>query len=101
MASSSASNPDPAMAVLLGRRRGAGGLVRRDGGLWKEPRLERDDWRPLRRGNAVGSRAVQVLCGLVGVGLLFVTVVAGYIGSPVALDNFAPTFVLITFWPGA
>src|SRR3712207_8752382 len=27
-------------------------------------------------------------------------VLAGYAGSGVALDNFAPTFILITFWVG-
>ena len=41
-----------------------------------------------------------MLCGAVGVGLLVVTILAGYLGSGTALDNWAPTFLLITFWVG-
>ena len=68
--------------------------------LWPEPRLERDSWRPLRGGRGFGSRALQVICGAIGVGLLIVTVLAGYLGSGAALDNWAPTFLLNTFWVG-
>jgi hypothetical protein len=70
--------------------------------LWPKPRLEEDvSWRPLPAlGPILGSRVVEVLCGLIGVLLLVVTVLAGYIGSGTALDNFAPTFILITFWVG-
>ena len=32
--------------------------------------------------------------------LLVVTILAGYLGAGTALDNWAPTFVLITFWVG-
>ena len=32
--------------------------------------------------------------------MLVVVIVAGYLGSGTALDNFAPTFILITFWVG-
>ena len=68
--------------------------------LWPEPRLERERWRPLPGGRALVSLPVQVLCGLIGVLLLVVTIVAGYVGSGTALDNWAPTFLLITFWVG-
>ncbi len=71
--------------------------------LWPAPRMEdRPPWRPLPfgLGRALGSRVVEVLCGLIGVGLLVVVVLAGYLGSGTALDNFAPTFILITFWVG-
>jgi hypothetical protein len=70
--------------------------------LWPRPRLEDPPWRPLPLGlgRALGSRAVELLCGTVGVALLGVTLVAGYVGSDSAFDNFAPTFVLIIVWVG-
>src|SRR5829696_7944627 len=71
--------------------------------LWPTPRLEENTtWRalPLGLGRVLGSRPVEVLCGLIGVGLFIVVILAGYIGSGTALDNLAPTFVLITFWVG-
>jgi hypothetical protein len=68
--------------------------------LWPEPRLERDAWRPLPGGRVLASAPLQVLWGALGVGLLIVTVVAGYMGAGTALDNWAPTFILITFWVG-
>jgi len=68
--------------------------------LWPQPRLERDDWRPVPGGRALASLPVQILCGAVGVGLLAITILAGYLGSGTALDNWAPTFLLITFWVG-
>src|SRR3954452_17433324 len=68
--------------------------------LWPTPRLEQDDWRPLPGGKAFASLPVQVLCGAIGVGLLIVTVLAGYIGAGAALDNWAPTFILIVFLVG-
>jgi hypothetical protein len=68
--------------------------------LWPQPRLERDDWRPVPGGRGFGSTALRVVCGAIGVLLLVVTVLAGYLGSDTALDNWAPTFVLITFWVG-
>jgi hypothetical protein len=69
--------------------------------LWPTPRLERDrHWRPLPGGRLLASRPVQALWGAIGVALLVVTIVAGYVGSGTALDNWAPTFILITFWVG-
>ena len=69
--------------------------------LWPNPRMEgRPSWRPLPGGAALGSRAVEIACGAIGVALLVVVVLAGYVGSGVALDNFAPTFILISFWVG-
>ena len=67
--------------------------------LWPEPRLERDEWRPLPGGEA--SRACRCRsCAACRRRLLVVTVLAGYLGSGTALDNWAPTFLLITFWVG-
>ncbi len=68
--------------------------------LWPQPRLERDSWRPMPGGRLIASAQVQALCGAFGVFLLVVTVAAGYVGSGTALDNWAPTFILITFWVG-
>jgi hypothetical protein len=68
--------------------------------LWPKPRLERDVWRPLPGGRLLASAPAQIACGLVGVFLLAVTIIAGYVGAGTALDNWAPTFILITFWVG-
>jgi hypothetical protein len=68
--------------------------------LWPQPRLERDAWRPLPGGRFLASPPVQAAFGIVGVLLLATTIVAGYVGSGTALDNWAPTFILITFWVG-
>jgi hypothetical protein len=68
--------------------------------LWPQPRLEQDNWRPLPGGRTIVSLPVQIVCGFFGVALLVITVLAGYIGSGTALDNWAPTFLLITFWVG-
>jgi hypothetical protein len=68
--------------------------------LWPQPRLERDSWRPLRGGRFLASAPVQNACGAIGVLLLVVTVAAGYVGSGTALDSWAATFILNTFWVG-
>jgi hypothetical protein len=69
--------------------------------LWPKPRLEKPSWRPLPvLGAVLGSRAVEILCGAIGVALLAVVIVAGYIGPESAADNLAPTFIMITFWVG-
>ena len=69
--------------------------------LWPKPRLEGEPaFKPIPGGALLGSRAVEIVCGAIGVALLIVVLLAGYVGSGVALDNFAPTFILITFWVG-
>jgi hypothetical protein len=71
--------------------------------LWPKPRLEEGvPWRPLPLGigRVLGSKPVEILCGAIGVALFVVVILAGYIGSGTALDNLAPTFILITFWVG-
>src|SRR3954454_9440672 len=67
---------------------------------WPRPRLESPAWRPLPGGSALGAPAWDVVLGAIGVALLVVTIVAGYLAGGSALDNFAPTFILITFWVG-
>jgi hypothetical protein len=70
--------------------------------LWPRPRLQEPPWRPLPLGLGalLGSRVVEVLCGALGVALLGIVIVAGYIGPDSALDNLAPTFIMIIFWVG-
>ncbi|HYH88718.1 MAG TPA: fenitrothion hydrolase, partial [Solirubrobacteraceae bacterium] len=70
--------------------------------LWPKPRLEDPGWRPLPGGlgAVVGSRAVEVVGGVIGVAALALVIVAGYVGPDTPLDNFAPTFVFIIFWVG-
>ena len=40
------------------------------------------------------------MCGAIGVAVLALVIVAGYVGPDTPLDNFAPTFVFIIFWVG-
>ena len=71
--------------------------------LWQEPRLEgRDPFRPLPEGlsYALLNTATEVFAGLVGVGLLALTVYAGLAGVQSPQANFAPTFVYVIFWVG-
>jgi hypothetical protein len=68
--------------------------------MWPKPQLEEPPWRPLPLGRALGSRAMEVLCGLIGVAVLAIVLVAGYVGTDSAADNLLPTFVMITFWVG-
>jgi hypothetical protein len=70
--------------------------------LWPEPKLTRDRWRPLPGllGRLLGSRALEMVCGAVGVVLLGLVVVSGVAGTQSPLDNFAPSFIFIVFWVG-
>jgi hypothetical protein len=70
--------------------------------LWPEPKLTADRWRPLpgRLGRILGSRALEMACGAIGVALLVLVVVAALAGTESPLNNFAPTFVFIIFWVG-
>ena len=54
--------------------------------------------RPL--GRLLGSRALELVCGGIGVLLLALVVVAGLFGTQSPLNNFASTFVFIVFWVG-
>ena len=49
---------------------------------WPKPRLEQPAWRPLPfgLGRLLGSRGVEVLCGAIGIALLAIVIVAGYVG---------------------
>ena len=66
-----------------------------------EPKLETDGWRSLGRGWQwlVGGGA-ELIAGLIGVGLFALVIYAGYEGTTAPDRNFAPPFVLSTFWLG-
>jgi hypothetical protein len=68
--------------------------------LWPEPRLERPPWRPLPGGlgRVLASRPVEIVCGAIGVLLLFAVVYSGLRGTQSSTANFAPTFVYVIFW---
>jgi hypothetical protein len=70
--------------------------------LWTKPRWEDPPpWRPLPAvGRLLGSRAVDVACGAIGVALTAVVILAGYLAPQSAFDNLAPTAILIWFWVG-
>ena len=70
--------------------------------LWPQPRLEQDDWRPLQRsGGRSASLPVQIALRrdrrLPARGH---DPRPGTSAPQTALDNLAPTFLLITFWVG-
>ena len=69
--------------------------------LWQEPRLEgRDFFRPLPEGMsfALINPATEVFAGLVGIGMLVLTVYAGIEGEQSPQANFTPTFIYVIFW---
>jgi hypothetical protein len=70
--------------------------------LWPEPKLTQDRFRPLpgALGRVLGSRALDAVCGAIGVALLALMVVAGLTGTESYLNNIAPTFIFIIFWVG-
>jgi hypothetical protein len=70
--------------------------------LWPEPKLQREHWRPLPGpfGKLPASRAVEVVCGAIGVFLLCAVVYTGLRGVQAERANFATTFVFVIFWVG-
>jgi hypothetical protein len=70
--------------------------------LWPSARLQEPPWRPLPGGlgRVLGSKAVEIACAAIGGALFAIVIYAGYAGGGSALDNLAPTFILIDFWVG-
>jgi hypothetical protein len=64
---------------------------------WPTPRFEEDRWRAL---TIPGLIAVRVAAGLVGVGLLVLTIWSGFSGTDQVGFNFSVTFVFVTAWLG-
>ena len=69
---------------------------------WTTARLQEEDWRPMPRwfSRAVLNPVTQVVCGLIGVGLLFLVLYAGFRGIEDPTHNFSIIFVFYTFWLG-
>lgn len=64
--------------------------------LWPRSRLEKGEER-----RVLGvPRAVEILCGVVGVALFALVVYAGFAGTQTATANLAPTFIYVLFWIG-
>ena len=64
--------------------------------LWQRPRLQDVRARTI----AVVPRAVEVVCGAIGVGVFAVVVSAGFSGAQSDQDNILPTTVFVLFWIG-
>jgi hypothetical protein len=69
---------------------------------WTRARLQREDWRPVPRWltRAVLNPIIEVLCGVIGVGLFGVVLYAGFGGISDPTQNFSIVFVFYTFWLG-
>ena len=69
--------------------------------LWPKPKLEDAGSRPLIPGSRMlTSRAVEVVCGAIGVAILVLVVYAGFAGDQSPSSNIAPVIVFVTFWVG-
>jgi uncharacterized membrane protein YjfL (UPF0719 family) len=71
--------------------------------LWQEPQLEESSgWRPAPDwlSFTLINSATEFAAGLIGVGLLVVTIWSGFAGVQLATANFAPTFIYVIFWVG-
>ena len=66
------------------------------GALWRQPRLEEPSERRLIR----IPRAVDAVCGALGIAFFAVVVYAGLAGSDVPTANIAPTSVYVILWVG-
>jgi len=71
--------------------------------LWQEPKLEGHN--EVRRvpewlSFTVVNPATEVAAGAIGVGLLGLTIWAGFAGVQTATDNWTPTFIYVIFWVG-
>ena len=69
---------------------------------WTKTRLQREDWRALPGwvSGAILNLVTQVLCALIGVGLLVLVLYAGFRGIEDPTQSFSIIFVFYTFWLG-
>ncbi len=69
---------------------------------WTSARLQEEDWRAMPRwfSGALLNAGTQIVCGLIGVGLFFVVLYAGFRGIEDPTQNFSIIFVFYTFWLG-
>jgi hypothetical protein len=70
--------------------------------LWRRPRFEREDWRPLGAGlsRALLNPVTEVAAGVTTVFLLGVAIWSGLHGTEAPDRNFALTFLFVTCWLG-
>jgi hypothetical protein len=69
---------------------------------WTTTRLQREGWRPLpdRLSAAATGPATEIVCALIGIGLLVLVLYAGFRGIADPTQNFSVIFVFYTFWLG-
>jgi hypothetical protein len=69
---------------------------------WHRSRFQEEQWRPVSAdmSRLLVNRWTELLAGLVGVGLLGVTIWSGLTGTEAPDRNFAVTFVFVTAWLG-
>jgi hypothetical protein len=69
---------------------------------WTRARLQTEGWRPVPRwiSQILLNPAMQVVCGLIGVGLFGVVLYTGFRGISDPTQNFSVVFVFYTFWLG-
>ncbi|MDQ3778046.1 MAG: fenitrothion hydrolase [Actinomycetota bacterium] len=72
------------------------------GVLWRKPRLDGEQGRPLGDGlqRFLLWAGWRVLLGAISFGLLVLVWLAALVGAPDAGDNLAPVFVWVVFWLG-
>jgi hypothetical protein len=68
--------------------------------LWPKPKLENAGFRPLPGSRVLTSRAVEIVCGAIGVAVLLLVIYAGFAGEQSPSSNIAPVIVFVTFWVG-
>ncbi len=68
--------------------------------LWPKPKLENAGSRPLPGSRFLTSRAVEIVCGAIGVAILVLVIYAGFAGEQSPSSNIAPVIVFVTFWVG-
>ena len=69
---------------------------------WTTARLQEEDWRAMPRwcSRTLLNPVTEVICGLIGVGLLFGVLYSGFRGIEDPTHNFSIIFVFYTFWLG-
>jgi hypothetical protein len=69
---------------------------------WTQARLQTEQWRavPSLLSRLVLNPLVEVLCGLIGVGLFVLVLYSGFRGISDPTQNFSVVFVFYTFWLG-
>ena len=69
--------------------------------LWKEPRFERTEWRPLATlSRLLLNPVVTVAAAVIGVFLLGLAIWSGLHGTEASDRNFSVTFLFVTCWLG-